>query len=245
MHVFVIIPARYASTRLPGKPLVPIGEKPMIRHVCERAAGCALVEAVVVATDDQRIARAVESFGGRCVLTRADHPSGTDRIAEAADLLGLAEDDLVVNVQGDEPLLDPAMIAVLVRAAEETGCEMATLAFRSADRREYLDPNCVKVVTDERGRALYFSRSPIPFVREGNGPLTFLKHLGFYAYRRSFLRRFVALPPGKLESVEKLEQLRALENGHAVKVVLSPVDSLSVDTGEDLERVRAIVAGIR
>ncbi len=214
----------------------------MIRHVCERAAGCALLEKVIVATDDDRIAQAVDSFGGRFVLTRSDHLSGTDRIAEAADLLELADDDLVVNIQGDEPLLEPSMIEVLVRAAAEADCEMATLAFRCASRQEFLDPNCVKVVTDGSGKALYFSRSPIPFARDG-GDRTFLKHLGFYAYRRSFLRRFVALPAGELESMEKLEQLRALENGYSIKVALSPTDSLSVDTGEDLERVRSILAG--
>lgn len=213
----------------------------MIRRVYERALRCKLLDKVVAATDDRRIVEAVEAFAGNAVLTRADHPSGTDRLDEAADLLGLADEDLIVNIQGDEPLLDPRMIGVLVRAAIEPGVEMATLAYPGASVEEFLDPNTVKVVTDAGGKALYFSRSPIPFSRDGaGGNLRFLKHLGFYAYRRRFLRQFTALPPGVLESTEKLEQLRALENGHSIRVALSPVDSLSVDTPEDLERVRAI-----
>ncbi len=215
----------------------------MIQLVYERAVGCGLVRKVVVATDDRRICQAVESFGGSCVLTRPDHASGTDRLDEASDLLGLSDEDLVVNVQGDEPLFDPAMVDVLVREATSSGLEMATLAYPSSNHEQYLDPNCVKVVTDGRGKALYFSRSPIPFFRDaGNEKRTFLKHLGFYAYRRGFLRRFTSLPPGELESIEKLEQLRAIENGFPIAVALSPADSHSVDTSEDLEKVREMVA---
>lgn len=215
----------------------------MIQRVYERALGCGLVQKVVVATDDSRICQAVESFGGSCVITRPDHASGTDRLDEAADLLGLADEDLVVNVQGDEPLFDPAMVDVLVREAISSGLEMATLAFLSSNREQYLDPNCVKVVTDGKGKALYFSRSPIPFFRDGaSEKSTFLKHLGFYAYRRRFLRQFTNLAPGELESIEKLEQLRAIENGFSIAVALSPVDSQSVDTAEDLEEVREMVS---
>ncbi|MEM5787508.1 MAG: 3-deoxy-manno-octulosonate cytidylyltransferase, partial [Syntrophobacteraceae bacterium] len=209
MQNYAIIPARYSSTRLPGKPLLAIRGKPMIQHVYERAMECPLLHKVVVATDDQRIVEAVEAFGGNCVLTRANHQSGTDRLDEAADLLELADEDLLVNVQGDEPLLAPSMIDVLIRATIFSGFEMATLAFPSTSRDEFLDPNCVKVVTDRRGKALYFSRSPIPLVRDAGGKEhRFLKHLGFYAYRRWFLRQYTALPPGELEMIEKLEQLR-------------------------------------
>jgi len=213
----------------------------MVQHVYERTLGCPLLSKVVVATDDARVMAAVESFGGNCVLTSADHRSGTDRLNEAAELLGLADDDLIINVQGDEPLVEPAMIGILVEAAAGSGSEMATLAFRSDDIDEFLDPNCVKVVTDLSENALYFSRAPIPFSRDTRGgKQTFLKHLGFYAYRRRFLRQFTALAPGRLEMVEQLEQLRALENGYSIRVALSPVDSLSVDTPADLEKVRAI-----
>ncbi|MEN6437747.1 MAG: 3-deoxy-manno-octulosonate cytidylyltransferase [Syntrophobacter sp.] len=241
MQNYAIIPARYSSTRLPGKPLVTIGGKPMIQHVYERTALCPRLCKVVVATDDTRIMTAVESFGGNCVLTRADHRSGTDRLNEAAELLGLADDDLVINVQGDEPFVEPSMIGMLIEAATESDSEMATLAFPSEDMDEFLDPNCVKVVMDGSKKALYFSRAPIPFSRDvQRGKQTFLKHLGFYAYRRWFLRQITALAAGELETAERLEQLRALENGYSIRVALSPVDSLSVDTPADLEKVRVI-----
>jgi 3-deoxy-manno-octulosonate cytidylyltransferase (CMP-KDO synthetase) len=243
MHIFALIPARYASTRLPGKPLVSICGKPMIQHVFERAVNCPSVERVVVATDDLRIMEAVKTFGGNCVLTGADHQSGTDRLAEAALTLGLAEDDIIVNIQGDEPLLDPAMIEVLIEALKSSpDCEMATLAFPSTNKEDFFNPNVAKVVVDENGKALYFSRSPIPFPRDRQtGKPAFLKHLGFYAYRRRFLTEFTKLPAGKLEQIEKLEQLRALENGLPVRVALSPADSESVDTPADLQRVLALM----
>lgn len=240
MRIIAIIPARYDSTRLPGKPLIPIGDRPMIRHVYERARRCPSLHRVVVATDDGRIRDCVKAFGGDCVLTRADHESGTDRIAEAAGALGLADEDIVVNIQGDEPLLDPPMVEALVGAIVSfPDCAMATLAYPGADRRDFLSPHVVKVVVDGAGRALYFSRSPIPFSRDGGAP-GFLKHLGFYAYRRWFLARFASLPPGRLERIERLEQLRALEHGYSIRVAISPSDSLSVDTPEDLEKVRAL-----
>lgn len=243
MQISAIIPARYASVRLPGKPLVPILGKPLIGHVYERAARCRSLDRVIVATDDARIADAVKAFGGECIMTRADHQSGTDRLAEAADLLGLAEDDIVVNVQGDEALLEPEMLETLIGAI--TGAPdfpMATLAFPTGNREDYVNPNVVKAVVDRDGKALYFSRSPIPFPRDGmEGAPAFLKHMGFYAYRRWFLRQFTALPPGKLEQIEKLEQLRALENGYPILVAISPFDSESVDTPADLEKVLAVL----
>jgi 3-deoxy-manno-octulosonate cytidylyltransferase (CMP-KDO synthetase) len=217
----------------------------MIQHVFERAAACRLLSSVVVATDDGRILDAVKSFGGNCILTATDHKSGTDRLAEAADALGLAQDDIIINIQGDEPLLDPAMIDALAEAiVSPPPCDMATLAYRSESAREFADPNVVKVVADQNGNALYFSRAPIPFHR-GEPMGFFLKHLGFYAYRRDFLAGFTSLPAGKLEEIEKLEQLRALENGFSIRVALSPVDSVAVDTPEDLVRAAALMSARR
>jgi 3-deoxy-manno-octulosonate cytidylyltransferase (CMP-KDO synthetase) len=242
MRIYALIPARYASTRLPGKPLSTICGKPMIQHVFERAAACGHLSEVVVATDDSRILETVKSFGGNCILTGAHHQSGTDRLAEAADILGLAQDDIIVNIQGDEPLLDTAMIEALVGAIlSPPPCEMATLAYPSSSVQEFADPNVVKIVTDHDGKALYFSRAPVPFHR--NEPMrSFLKHLGFYAYRREFLARFTSLPAGKLEEIERLEQLRALENGFSIRVALSPVDSVAVDTPEDLIRAAELMS---
>lgn len=243
MHVYAIIPARYISTRLPGKPLADICGKPMIRHVYERALCCDRLDKVFVATDDERIADAVGAFGGACVMTRADHESGTDRLAEAADALGLAEGDIIVNIQGDEPLLEPAMVDTLVDAVlAPPRPDMATLAFACSNRDELYYQHIVKVVVDRSGKALYFSRAPIPFWRDVQAEPAFLKHLGFYAYEKAFLSRFTTLPPGKLERIEKLEQLRALENGYSIRVALSPFDSESVDTPEDLEKVIGIVS---
>ena len=214
----------------------------MIRHVFERAALCRYLSKVVVATEDSRIFDTVQSFGGNCVLTGAHHPSGTDRLAEAVDILGLAQDDIIVNIQGDEPLLDPAMIEVLVEAIlSQPPCEMATLAYSSSSEQEFVDPNVVKVVVDRNAEALYFSRAPIPFHR-GEPVRSFLKHLGFYAYSRRSLARFAALPEGKLEKIEKLEQLRALENGFSIRVALSPVDSVAVDTPGDLSKTAELMS---
>ena len=227
----VIIPARYASTRFPGKPLAPLAGKPMIRHVCEKAAA-SKAGLVAVATDDRRIADAVESFGGRAVMTSPAHPSGTDRIAEALTILGGGY-DLVVNVQGDEPLIPTSVIDELidVMRADPT-LPMATVAV-PGDRATMTENN-VKVVFGSDGNALYFSRSMIPFLRSGGADCGVWLHWGIYAYRRSTLEKFVALPPGKLENAEKLEQLRALENGIAIRVVTSDLQSIGVDTPEDL-----------
>lgn len=239
MRIVGIIPARYQSSRFPGKPLVDILGKPMIRHVYERSDRAACLDRLIVATDDARIAAAVAGFGGEALLTRADHASGTDRLAEAARLLELDGGDIVVNIQGDEPLVDHRMIEALVEALQhDRDCPMATLAFPAESLPDYNNPNVVKVVVDRGLRALYFSRAPIPFVRDGAADApAFLKHLGFYAYSASFLQTFARLPPGRLEGLEKLEQLRALEHGYRIRVTLSPVDTRGVDTSEDLEAV--------
>ena len=227
----VIIPARYASTRFPGKPLAILAGKPMIRHVCEKAAA-SKAGIVVVATDDRRIADAVESFGGRAVITSPSHPSGTDRIAEALGKLG-GEYDLVVNVQGDEPLIPTSVIDELIDAMRaDPELPMATVAVPG--NRATMTENNVKVVFGGDGNALYFSRSMIPFLRTGGVECGVWLHWGIYAYRRAALERFVALPPGSLENAEKLEQLRALENGISIKVVTSNLQSIGVDTPEDL-----------
>src|SRR5262249_25063431 len=212
----IVIPARYASTRLPNKALLRQTGKYLIQHVYERARQSSLARTVIVATDDPRIVAAVDSFGGRVMLTRRDHPSGTDRVAEVARRL---DDDIIVNLQGDEPLIDPAALDLLVgMLTNDPSAGMATLACPLHPEEQGRSPNCVKVVRDNEGHALYFSRSPIPFVRDGQPdftgrPALFLQHIGLYAYRRDFLLRFAALPPASVERLEKLEQLRALALG--------------------------------
>jgi 3-deoxy-manno-octulosonate cytidylyltransferase (CMP-KDO synthetase) len=239
MKVAVVIPARYASTRLPGKPLLRQTGKYLIQHVYEQACRAHKANLVVVATDDVRIQAAVEGFGGRAVLTRSDHPSGTDRVAEVARDLNAG---VIINLQGDEPLIDPATIDLLAELLERDGeADMATLAVPIASAEQWRNPNCVKVVCDDAGRALYFSRSPIPFVRDGQPDFTaepprFLQHLGLYAYRRPFLLRLAALPPAPLEQLEKLEQLRVLALGRGIQVGVVRQASVGVDTPEDYER---------
>ncbi len=240
-EIVAIIPARYASTRFPGKPLADLWGKPLIQHVWERARCAESVGRVLIATDDERIAGAARGFGAEVVMTRADHPSGTDRIAEAA--AGL-EAEIVVNLQGDEPLIEPAAIEAAVRPLQEDpALPMSTLCCPIETLEELANPNVVKVVCDRRGYALYFSRLPIPFVRDKGAGVERFRHIGLYAYRRDFLLAFAQLPPTPLEQAEKLEQLRALEHGHRIRVV--PVDHLSpgVDTPEELERLRAAGAG--
>jgi 3-deoxy-manno-octulosonate cytidylyltransferase (CMP-KDO synthetase) len=240
MDVFAFIPARYGSTRFPGKPLAVIAGKPMIRHAYLCAKACPELTEVYVATDDERILQCVHEFGGKAVLTGAAHPCGTDRVAEAARHLGLEGDQVVVNIQGDQPFFPPAVISHMVAPLlAEPDLPMSTLKCRISDPREMENPNCVKVVTDDRDCALYFSRSPIPYFRDSPTPGLYHKHLGFYAYRLGFLKTFAALPVGKLESAEKLEQLRALENGYRIKVVETPFDSVEVDTPADIRRVEA------
>lgn len=242
MRVTAIIPARYASTRFPGKPLVDILGKPMIQWVCERTARAVHINRVIVATDDERIAAAVRGFGGEVEMTRADHPTGTDRLAEVAARI---ETDLVVNVQGDEPLIDPKMIEQAVAPLRKNpGIPMGTLKCPLVSPEEFRNPNVVKVVTDRQGFALYFSRAPIPHPRdlasklEANfADLNCFKHVGLYVYRKDFLLTYPKLAVTPLENLEKLEQLRALEHGFRIRVVETALTSQGVDTPEDLERV--------
>jgi 3-deoxy-manno-octulosonate cytidylyltransferase (CMP-KDO synthetase) len=233
-----VIPARFASSRFPGKVLAQIASKSMLQRVYERASLARYLTATLIATDDARVYDAARSFGARVVMTRADHVSGTDRVAEAAS----AENaELVVNIQGDEPLIDPAAIdAAILPLAHDPGIVMGTLKKAIEDPREIADPNVVKVVTDRNGDAIYFSRCPIPYQRDQARPGTHFKHIGLYVYRRDFLLGYSALPVGPLEQAERLEQLRAIENGYRIRVVETEFESLGVDTPEDLERVRRL-----
>jgi 3-deoxy-manno-octulosonate cytidylyltransferase (CMP-KDO synthetase) len=216
----------------------------MIQQVYERARSCSMMAEVFVATDDARIVREVDRFGGRALLTKSQHPSGSDRIAEAAMIAGLRDDDLIVNIQGDQPLFEPACIEDLIKPFTGVHPEIliSTLKCRIRDEREIEDPNIVKVVTDRDGFALYFSRSPIPFYRDTASEAVFFKHLGFYAYRPAFLREFALFAPSRLEQVEKLEQLRALENGYRIRVVETSYDSIEVDTPKDIKKIERILA---
>ncbi len=232
MSVYAIIPARFASTRLPGKPLLAETGKPLIQHVVEAVGQSTSIERVVVATDDARIAEAVAAFGGEAVMTRADHPCGTDRIAEAADLLGLGDEDIVVNVQGDEPDVSADCLDTLVGLLTDGEAPMATLATPLATDSAG-DPNKVKVVLTVHGEALYFSRAKIPHDRDGQAPVSYLLHLGLYAYRVGFLKRFASLPPTPAELAEKLEQLRALEHGFRIAAAVVDYDGAGIDTPED------------
>ncbi|MDP3029539.1 MAG: 3-deoxy-manno-octulosonate cytidylyltransferase [Deltaproteobacteria bacterium] len=242
MKIVAIIPARYPSTRFPGKPLADILGKPMLQHVYERAKQAPEVARVVVATDDERIYDVVLGFGGEAVMTAAGHPSGTDRIAEAADKLSLADEDIVVNIQGDQPLFPPEIIKDLTAPLlGDKAITMSTLIYKIVRPEELTDPNHVKTVFDNHGYALYFSRATIPFFRGEGAPPDYYKHLGFYAYRKSFLTQFVTLPVGIWEASERLEQLRALEHGYRIKVVLTSHNSIEVDTPADLERVREVM----
>jgi 3-deoxy-manno-octulosonate cytidylyltransferase (CMP-KDO synthetase) len=245
-EVVAIVPARYESTRLPGKPLALIHGKPMIQHVYERTRMVGLVGRVLVATDDARIAAAVRHFGGEVVMTDASHRSGTDRIAEVARGL---DAEIVINVQGDLPFLEGAMLeAPLALMRGESALPMATVRTAIRDRAEMENPNVVKVVTDRDGYALYFSRSPLPYWRDGaahggaaHGVLGY-RHIGLYVYRREFLLTFARLAPTPLEQAEKLEQLRALEWGYRIKVATVDHPGIEVDTPQDLERARAMLA---
>jgi len=250
MSFTVLIPARLASTRLPNKPLADIGGLPMIVRVAQRAA-LSQASQVVVATDTPSIQAACEAHGVACVLTRADHPTGSDRLAETCAQLGLDGQDRVVNVQGDEPLMDPALIdACANMLLERADCVMSTAAHQIDAADQFTNPNVVKVVTDALGRALYFSRAPIPWWRDApvagapaTGAGTPLRHIGIYGYRAGFLRKFPQLAASPLESAESLEQLRVLWHGERIAVYVTPhAPGPGVDTPEDLERVRAIVA---
>jgi 3-deoxy-manno-octulosonate cytidylyltransferase (CMP-KDO synthetase) len=247
MKITAVIPARYHSTRFEGKPLALIHGKPMIQHVYERASMASLIENVIVATDDARIAEVVSSFGGRFEMTSSDHETGTDRLAEVAQRL---DSDIIVNVQGDEPLIAPEMIDEAIQPlVDDQSVVMGTLKSRIRNLHDFLSPNVVKVVTDRDGFALYFSRSPLPNFRDRfndlkdeafvSGKLVCYKHVGLYVYRRDFLLDFSRMAPTSLELAEKLEQLRVLENGWRIKVVETSHDSIGVDTPADIERVLA------
>ncbi|HEX6320099.1 MAG TPA: 3-deoxy-manno-octulosonate cytidylyltransferase [Burkholderiales bacterium] len=238
MKFHVIIPARYASTRFPGKPLADLAGKPMVVHVCERAAASGAA-GVHVATDDERIAAAVRAHGHRALMTRAEHASGTDRLAEAAQHLGLADGDVVVNVQGDEPLIAPALIAQVAGSLGEASVSTACHAIH--DEASLGNPNVVKVVLDARGYALYFSRARIPYPREAGG--RWYRHAGIYGYRAGFLKEYARLPACPLEKTEALEQLRVLWHGHRIAVAVSEAEiPPGVDTPRDLEAVRKMLA---
>ncbi len=251
MSFTVIIPARLASTRLPRKPLADIGGKPMVVRVAERAEASGAAQ-VVVAADDAAILDACAAHGVRAVATRADHASGSDRLAEACEWLGLDGDDVVVNVQGDEPLIDPALIGTVADLLrQQPTAQMGTAAHPIESLQDFVNPNVVKVVTDAQNRALLFSRAPLPWWRDGfaqgvtalpMAPAS-LRHIGIYSYRAAFLRAFPALPPAPIEQCEALEQLRALWHGHRIAVhVTSQAPGPGVDTPEDLARVRALFA---
>jgi 3-deoxy-manno-octulosonate cytidylyltransferase (CMP-KDO synthetase) len=241
-RVLAVIPARQASTRFPGKPLARIAGKPMIQHVVERVRQAGLVSQIVVATDEDPIKLAVEAFGGQAVLTRRDHRTGTDRVAEVATQIPA---EIYVNVQGDEPLIDPGTVDALVSAMlEDPAIQLATPCTAILLPNDIMDPNIVKVVRDFDGNALYFSRAPIPWVRETSetAAARHWKHLGLYAFRRDALLEFPTLPPGELERVEQLEQLRWMENGFHIAVVETDYDAVSVDVPADVERVEKLLA---
>jgi len=240
MQLIALIPARFGSTRFPGKPLALIAGKPLIQRVYEQARQVQELDGLYVATDDERIFACVESFGGQAIMTRADHPSGSDRLAEAARLLELAPEDIVVNIQGDQPLFPVDLIGQLAAPLkQDPEAVMVTPARKITDPKIAADPNVVKVVFDHRHRALYFSRSPLPCWRDALEAPYFYRHLGLYAYRVGFLQEFVHLPPGRWEEAEKLEQLRALEHGYPIHIVETEGDTLEVDTPADLARAEA------
>lgn len=242
-RVAAVIPARYASTRLPGKPLADIGGRPMVEHVYRRAASASTVDSVIVATDDERVARAVMDFGGDARMTRGDHRCGTDRVAEVADGL---DHDLIVNVQADEPLIEPAMIDAAVAAcANNADVVMSTLRSPIRIAADLQDPDVVKIAVDRDGYALFFSRAPIGLSRAGEearGAASVAKHIGLYVYRRPFLLTVSRLEPTPLERAEQLEQLRVLEHGYRIMTAVTDHDAIGVDTPADLERVRRLVA---
>jgi len=242
MKIAAIIPSRYGSTRFDGKPLALISGKPMIQWVYEQARKADSVTDVVVATDDERIVRAVESFGGQAVMTSNENRSGTDRVGEAAKTIGLADEDLVINIQGDQPALCPKSLNLVVAPFRDMPApDMSTLAFITVDEDEIKKPKECKVTFDDNGFALYFSRAAIPCARDKGTLFDTYKHLGVYAYKFKFLKIFGKLPTGKLEGIEKLEQLRALEHGYRIKVVVTSYDSPEVDLPEDIPRIEKYI----
>ncbi|MEX3712272.1 3-deoxy-manno-octulosonate cytidylyltransferase [Cytobacillus horneckiae] len=235
-----MIPARYGSTRFPGKPLALINGKPMIEHVYRRVMQSEELEQVVIATDDERIKKAAEKFGAMAVMTRSDHMSGSDRISEVSKIV---EGDFFVNIQGDEPLISPLLIDELVREARMTNNDIAITAMTEiVNKEEVDDPNIVKVVTDQLGYALFFSRKGIPYNRTEKDA-AYYKHIGLYGFPRAVLHGFVDLPPSQYEKIEMLEQLRLLENGYRIKMIKTDYDAVGVDTPEDIEKVESIIGG--
>jgi len=233
-----VIPSRYGSSRFEGKPLALIAGKPMIQRVYEQAQKSQVVSKTIVATDDERIFNAVQGFGGIAVMTSENCRSGTDRVAQTADILNLGPDDIIVNIQGDQPLFNPLAIDEMIAPfAHEPDLVMSTLAFKIQDKREITDPKDVKVIFDNNGFALYFSRAQIPYPRDKETKADFYKHLGFYAYKKSFLDKLISLPTGTCEHIEKLEQLRVLEFGYRIKVVISRYDSPEIDLPCDIKRI--------
>ncbi|MFB3894983.1 MAG: 3-deoxy-manno-octulosonate cytidylyltransferase [bacterium] len=250
MKILGVIPARYAATRFPGKPLADICGKPMVLHVYDRAKRAKLLTELYVATEDERIVRVVEQAGGKAIMTSASHQSGSDRLGEVA---GKIDADIIVNIQGDEPLLEPEMLDEMVRPLiDDKTILMGTLKKRISNPEDLQNPNIVKVVCDKNGFAIYFSRSLIPYPKSGwkdasihglaEGDLAIYKHLGLYAYQKEFLMKFTQLPVSPIEKIEGLEQLRALDNGYKIKVVETKFDTIAVDTPEDLERVIKVVS---
>lgn len=243
MEFIAIIPARYSSTRFPGKPLAMLAGKPVIQHVYEQVTK--ILPKAWVATDDDRISNAVEAFGGQAVMTRADHKSGTDRIEEAAEKIG-ATADVIVNIQGDEPFIQPSQIETVCRQFDDASTQIATLGKPFSSMEAVENPSSPKIVTDVNGFALYFSRSVIPFVRgidhdKWLNHYPFLKHLGIYAYRREVLKEITKLPQSPLEKAESLEQLRWLQNGYRIRVGLTDVETVGIDTPDDLKRAEAFL----
>ena len=243
MKYIAIIPARYASTRFPGKPLALLGGKTVIQRVYEQAVS--VLDEAWVATDDERIQKAVEQFGGRVVMTRADHKSGTDRIEEAAEKIG-TDADVIINIQGDEPFVQPSQIKTLMQLFDNADTQIGTLGKRFEDMAAVNNPNSPKIATDRQGFALYFSRSVIPYVRgaeqtEWLSHFPYLKHLGIYAYRREVLHEITQLPQSPLELAESLEQLRWLENGYRIRVGLTDAETVGIDTPEDLQRAETFL----
>jgi 3-deoxy-manno-octulosonate cytidylyltransferase (CMP-KDO synthetase) len=239
MKKLIVIPARYGSTRLPGKPLQKIGGKPLIQWVYERASESFLKDGVLVATDNERIEKAARAFGADVAMTSPECRSGTDRVHEA---LSGRDGDLIVNLQGDEPFIKAPMVDALFGALEDEHLDMATLCYPITKEAEYLNPNTVKVAMDRNGFALYFSRSPIPFLR-GRKDVPLYAHIGIYGFSRSFLAEFVAMEKSPLEEAESLEQLRVLENGFRIRVIPTEYDGFGIDTEEDLKRAESVISG--
>lgn len=244
MKKFCIIPARYESTRFPGKPLYKILGKPLVEWVWQNASKISSFDDVFIATDSEEIEKVAKSFGGRVVKTLSSHKSGTDRVAEAARKLNISGKDIVVNIQSDEPLISPISVENLILSLNESSFDMATLGYLSSKKEDFYDDNVVKVVIDNNNFALYFSRSSIPHVgKSPDGKFSFIKHLGIYAYKMDFLQKIVQFPPSSLEKKERLEQLRVLENGCKIKVIMSEVDSESLNTKEDLGKIKELLQG--